>query len=271
MKPGKFIRSLAFVLTALVPFFAASASADTLSDIKQRGSIVVGVDFTHPPYGMYDQNALQTGTDYDIAKLIAQDLGVKLQLVPVNGPNRVPFLLTNKLDIVIASFTITDDRKKVISFSRPYATEPTLILAPGKDSIKTIADLSGKTVAVARGNTADLELESLIKEKDVKDVNIVRYLDEATARTAVSSGQQSIYAAALADALAVKQASPSSHFEFQFQMSEDPLGIGLRKDDIALQQWLDNWVKGNLQNGKLNAIWVKYFGMPLSKSLYQGV
>lgn len=246
---------------------SAAFAADTLRTIKDRGTIVVAIDFTHPPYGMLNTKAEQTGTDFDIAKLIASDLGVKLQVLSVNGPNRIPFLLTNKADIVIASFSITDDRKKVISFTRPYATEPILILAPGKDSIKTPADLAGKSVAVARGNTADLDLINVIKEKDVKDVQIVRYLDEATARTAVSSGQQSIFAASLADAIAVRQASPNQHFELQFRMSEDPLGIGLRQDDPELLAWLNDWVGKNLKNGKLNDIYLKYFGVPLSKTV----
>jgi polar amino acid transport system substrate-binding protein len=262
----KFVACLALG-AALTMSSSAAFAADTLKTIKDRGTIVVAIDFTHPPYGMLNTKAEQTGTDFDIAKLIASDLGVKLQVLPVNGPNRIPFLLTDKADIVIASFSITDDRKKVIAFTRPYATEPILILAPGKDSIKSPSDLAGKSVAVARGNTADLDLTNVIKEKDVKDVQIVRYLDEATARTAVSSGQQNIFAASLADAIAVKQASPNEHFEFQFRMSEDPLGIGVRQDDTELLTWLNDWVGKNLKNGKLNDIYLKYFGVPISKTV----
>jgi len=254
----------------LTGFFliAGTAQADTLSDIKSRGSINVGIDFTHPPYGMVDTNAVQTGTDIDIARLVAKDMGVKLNVVPVNGPNRIPFLLTGKADIVVASFTVTDDRKKVIGFSRPYATEPIFVVAPGTGTLKDVTSLSGKTIAAARGNTADLDLVAALKQKDVKDANIVRYLDEATQRTAVSSGQQTIFVAALADALAVKQADPAANFQYQFQIAEDPLAIGLRKDDPALQAWLDTFVKTNLDNGKINAIWKKYFGIDLSRSVY---
>jgi polar amino acid transport system substrate-binding protein len=257
---------LTLALALCMPLTAAQA--DTLSDIKARGAINVGIDFTHPPYGMIDKNAVQTGTDLDIARLIATDLGVKLNVVPVNGPNRIPFLLTGKADIVVASFSVTDERKKVIGFSRPYATEPIFVVAPGKNSLKDVTSLTGKTVATARGTTADLDLVAALKDKDVKDVNIVRYLDEATERTAVSSGQQSIFVAALADALAVKQASPASNFEYQFQVAEDPLAIGLKKNDAAMQGWLDSWVAGNLQNGKLNAIWKQYFGLDISRSVY---
>ncbi|GAB5097111.1 transporter substrate-binding domain-containing protein [Caballeronia sp. HLA56] len=259
-------RFLAMTLTLCA--LSSAASADTLADIKSRGSINVGIDFTHPPYGMIDANAVQTGTDLDIARLIANDLGVKLNIVPVNGPNRIPFLLTGKADIVVASFSVTDERKKVIGFSRPYATEPIFVVAPGKNTLKDVESLAGKTVATARGTTADLDLVAAIKDKGVKDVNIVRYLDEATERTAVSSGQQSIFVAALADALAVKETSPASNFEYQFQVAEDPLAIGLKRNDAAMQGWLDTWVASNLQNGKLNAVWKKYFGIDISRSVY---
>ncbi|TDV33856.1 amino acid ABC transporter substrate-binding protein (PAAT family) [Paraburkholderia caballeronis] len=242
--------------------------ADTLSDIKTRGSINVGIDFTHPPYGMMDQNAAQTGTDYEIAQLIAKDLGVKLTVVSVNGPNRIPFLLTKKVDIVVASFSVTDERKKVISFTRPYATEPIYVVAQGTQRYRDLTALSGQTVATARGTTADLDLVAALKEKNVQNVNIVRYLDEATERTAVLSGQQTTFVAAAADALAVKQTAPSSNFQYQFKVSEDPLAIGLRKDDPTLQAWLDSWIGANLQNGRLDSIWKKYFGTDISQVVY---
>jgi polar amino acid transport system substrate-binding protein len=236
------------------------AQADILDDIRSRGSITIAVDFTHPPYGMLNAQSEQTGTDLEIAQRIARDLGVKLNLLPVNGPNRIPFLLTGKADIVVASFSVTEERKKIIAFSRPYATEPTLILAPASQSINTLQDLSGKAVAVARGTTADLNLTSQIKAHAVSDVNITRYLDEATARTAISSGQQTLFAASMADASAVRKASPDKHLEYQLQLSEDPLAIGLRLQDTTLKQWLDNWVAKNQQNGVINDIWLRYFG-----------
>lgn len=248
-------------------FGAAAAHADTLKDIKSRGSIIIAVDFTHPPYGMLDDKSQQVGTDIEMARLLAQDLGVKLEVVPVTGPNRIPFLLTNKADIVIASVSVTDERKKVIGFSKAYATQPLVVVAPGKDSLKDITALSGKQVAAARGTTADLRLTALVKEKDVKNVDIVRYVDESTARTAVSSGQQKIFAASLADAQAVKKANPAMDFEVQFRMFEDPLAIALRRDEPELQAWVDSWVLSNLKNGKLNTIYRKYFEVDLPPAL----
>lgn len=266
----KLFQRLSHALCGISLLVGVTAShADALKDIKARGSIIIAVDFTHPPYGMLDDKSQQVGTDIEMARQLAQDMGVKLEVLPVTGPNRIPFLLTNKADIVIASVSVTDERKKVIAFSKTYATQPLVVMAPGKDSLKDVTALSGKQIAAARGTTADLRLTALVKEKDVKDVDIVRYQDEATAKTAVGTGQQKIFAASLADALGVKAANPASNFEVQFRMFEDPLAIALRRDEPELQAWLDSWVMTNLKNGKLNATYRKYFGLDLPPALLE--
>ncbi|MDB5825290.1 MAG: amino acid transporter [Herminiimonas sp.] len=250
-------------------FALSQVYADALKDIKANKKIVIAVDFTHPPYGMLDSKNQQVGTDIEMARLIAKDLNVELEVLPVNGPNRIPFLLTNKADIVIASFSVTEERKKVISFSKSYATMPLLIVAPEKQAIKSIIDLAGKSIAVTRGNTSDQQLTSQIKAHGVKDVNITRYVDEATLRTAVSTGQQDVFAASIADAITMKDTNPNKAFQIKVQMYEDQVAIGLRRDEPALQAYIDGWVTKNLKNGTLNAIYVKYFNTPLPKSLLE--
>lgn len=104
---------------------------------------------------MVDANAMQTGFDIDAANLLAKDLGLKLVVVPVTGPTRVQFLRTNKVDLIMASFSITDERKKVIDFSEPYGVVPVVVGGPEAAQIKGPQDLSGKAIAVTRGTTSD--------------------------------------------------------------------------------------------------------------------
>ena len=78
---------------ALLLYTLPVAAADTLQTIRDRGRILVAIDISHPPYGMLDDKAQETGSDVETAKLLAKDLGVKLEIVPVSGANRVPFLL----------------------------------------------------------------------------------------------------------------------------------------------------------------------------------
>src|SRR3546814_19509020 len=136
---------------------ASTAQADALKDIQKRGTIVVGVDIGAPPYGMVDGDAKQTGFDIDSAKLLAKDLGVKLEVVPVTGPTRVQFLRTNKVDVIMASFSITDERKKVIDFSEPYGVVPVVVGGPKAVQDGITKQLAGKAIAVTRGTTSKHE------------------------------------------------------------------------------------------------------------------
>src|SRR3546814_7194608 len=89
---------------------------------------------------MVDGDAKQTGCDIDSAKLLAKDLGVKLEVVPVTGPTRVQFLRTNKVDVIMASFSITDERKKVIDFSEPYGVVPVVVGGPKAVKVESPKD-----------------------------------------------------------------------------------------------------------------------------------
>ncbi|MEJ8825375.1 transporter substrate-binding domain-containing protein [Variovorax humicola] len=258
-------RQLAFLASVLLLGATATASADTLDTIKQRKKVLIAVDIGAPPYGFLDSDAKQAGSDVEAARMLAKDLGVELEIVPVSGPNRVPFLLSKKADLVMASFSITDDRKKVIDFSDPYGVVPIVVAGPKATTLKSFADLSGKNVAVTRGTTSDQELSRGVKE--ISGVTVVRYEDDATTNTAVATGQQDYMAAAPSVIPAVKKANPSRDIDIKFVMKSFPYGVGLRKDDSALKAWVDGWVKTNLKNGKFNEIYKRHFGMSLPEEM----
>lgn len=241
------------------------AWSDTLDTIKQRKKILIAVDIGAPPYGFLDTQAKQAGSDIEAAHMLAKDLGVELEVVPVTGPNRVPFLLTKKADLVMASFSITDERKKVIDFSEPYGVVPIVVAGPKAATLKGFGDLAGKNIAVTRGTTSDQELSRGTKE--VAGVSIVRYEDDATTNTAVATGQQDYLAAAPSVIPAVKKANPSRDIDIKFVMKSFPYGVGLRKDDVALKGWVDGWVKTNLKNGKFNEIYKRHFGISLPEEM----
>ena len=90
-------------LGAALTAFAPLASAQSVADIKKKGEITIGMLVDFPPYGTTNAQNQPDGYDADVARLLAKDLGVKLNLVPVTGPNRIPFLLTNKVDLLVAS------------------------------------------------------------------------------------------------------------------------------------------------------------------------
>eukprot|EP01042_Synura_sphagnicola_P017014 gene17014-21505_t len=140
--------ALMFGLTCL----AQAVHADTLADIKARKKVLIAVDLGVPPFGMTNAKLEPQGSDVETARAIAKDLGVELELVQVTGPNRVPFLMTGKADMVIATFSITPERAKVINFTHPYGASQFVVAAPKGIAIKGLADLVGKRIAVVRGN-----------------------------------------------------------------------------------------------------------------------
>ncbi|AFK62722.1 amino acid ABC transporter/signal transduction system periplasmic binding protein [Advenella kashmirensis WT001] len=180
------------VATALLGT-AAPACANTLEQIMQQKVLRVAIDLSAPPYGMKSETMKEVGSDVETANLLAKDLGVTLQIVPTTQANRIPFLLTNKADIVISSLSITPERAKVIDFSIPYAVIQSVIGAPKDAPIKEMKDLAGKTVVTARGTTNDQNVTKLAPP----GTNIVRFENDATAITAITSGQANIFSTAL--------------------------------------------------------------------------
>jgi len=254
-------RSLLRLLAGVALVFGCAftaAHADTLDDIKKAGKVRIAIDLAIPPFGMTDDKMQATGSDVDTARLLAKDLGVELEIVTTTGPTRIPMLLTNKADLVISTLSITPDRAKVIDFSLPYADHPSVVAALKSIKLTKMSDLDGKRVAVVRGTTQDTDLA-----RDAKGAQLVRYEDDATMALAVASGQVDILATARSLLPAISKKNPARTVEPKITMRTFYLAVGLRKNEPRLKEWVNGWVKANLQNGRLAAIYKKYHGIDI--------
>lgn len=133
------------------------AHADGLDDVVKRGTLKVAVPQDFPPFGSVGPDMKPRGLDIDTAKLLAEQLKVKLELTPVNSTNRIPFLTTGKVDLVISSLGKNPEREKVIDFSHAYAPFYLAVFGPPDAAITTLDDLKGKTISVTRGAIEDIE------------------------------------------------------------------------------------------------------------------
>jgi polar amino acid transport system substrate-binding protein len=233
----------------------SSAHADLLDDIKAAKKIRIAIDLGVPPYGMTDGQMKPTGSDVETARLLAKDLGVELEIVQTTGANRIPFLQTGKADIVVSSLSVTPEREKVIDFSVPYAQILSVIAGPKTVAIKGFEDLAGKRLASTRGTTNDR-----LATEGAKDAQIVRFDDDATLITAVTSGQVDIVATSPALVKTMRENAPQRDIEVKFVMKGFPLGIGMRKGEAKLQAWVNEWIQKNTTNGQLAAIHKKFHG-----------
>src|SRR5271154_1540530 len=134
------------------------AAAQTIDEIASRGTINIGVLVDLPPYGILNDKQEPDGFDIEVAKLMGTYLGVKVNLVPLTSPNRIPFLLTNKVDLIVATFGITPERAKQVMFSIPYSAIENVVFAPKDRKIASLDDLKGLRVGVPRGTVQDVIL-----------------------------------------------------------------------------------------------------------------
>ena len=130
---------------------ATAQQESTLDVVKKRGTLVAGIKTDYPPFGYIDEKGNNAGFDIEIAKYIANELGVGLELRTVTSGNRIPMLQSNTVDLLLASITITRERWSAVDFSVPYIVIGTKFLVKKGSGIKGYPDLAGKTVAYTQG------------------------------------------------------------------------------------------------------------------------
>ncbi|WP_288423313.1 transporter substrate-binding domain-containing protein [uncultured Acinetobacter sp.] len=256
--------SFVFALTTLSAVLVSSfAHADALADIKKAGVIKIAIPQDFPPFGTVGTDLKAQGYDIDVAKLIAQDLGVKLQLVPVTSANRIPYLTTKKVDLVISSLGKNPEREKVIDFAGPYAPFYNGVFGQKNIAVKSAADLAGKTIAVTRGSIEDLELSKVAPNS----TTIKRFEDNNSTVSAFYSGQVNLIATGNVVAGSLSKHFSKKPLDTKFIIKNSPCYIGLNKGEAALQGKLNAIIKTAKSNGQLNRISVQWLGAPLPKQL----
>jgi polar amino acid transport system substrate-binding protein len=243
----------------LLPGMIRPAAAATPDEVKKRGRIAVGILTDYPPFGGIDDNQKPAGYDADVANLMAKALGVELQLVPVTGPNRIPFLLTNKVDMLIATFGITEERAKQVLFSNPYSAFTTYILAPKSTNIKGPDDLKGVRVGVARASTQDSALVAVAP----KETRIMRFDDDATTTQSIISGQVQAIGASSTVLAQLTTNYANLQIEPKFTLRAQANGMAFRKQDEALRDWSNTFIKSIVDNGELDKIHQRWFKVPM--------
>jgi polar amino acid transport system substrate-binding protein len=253
--------TLAIAGFATTLFGIATAGAATPDEIKKNGTLRVGVLVDYPPFGGTDSNQQPAGYDADVAKLFAESLGVKLELVPVTGPNRIPYLLTNKIDVLIATFGITAKRAEQVLFSDPYSALTVYVLAPKSLSIKGPEDLKSVTIGVARASTQDTAITEIAPE----GTPIKRFDDDATALQALISGQVQALGASNTILAQLTKDYPKMEIEPKIKLKAQANGMAFRKSDTALRDYANTFIAEIVKNGELSKINERWFGIPLDK------
>lgn len=244
-------------LVALLP--GRPAHADALANIQKAGVIRVAIPNDFPPFGSLGPDLKLQGYDIDMAGLIAKELGVKAELVPVTSTNRIPFLTTGKVDVVISSLGKNAERAKVIDFSQAYAPFPKSVYGPKDVSIKAPADLAGKTIGVTRGSTEDLALSALAPAS----ATIKRYEDNNATAQSYLIGQVQLVTLGNIVANAVNERTKLRQLDVKFPVEDTPCYVGVAKGEPALLDKVNVIITKLKTDGRLNDLSQRWIKMPL--------
>ncbi|TWI57333.1 polar amino acid transport system substrate-binding protein [Pseudomonas duriflava] len=235
------------------------AQADQLADIQERGTIRIAVPQDFPPFGSVGPDLKPRGLDIDTAHLIADKLGTTLVLVPVTSTNRIPFLTTGKVDLVISSLGKSAEREMVIDFSKPYAPFFLGVFGPKDMKISAPADLSGKVIGVTRGGIEDIELSKQAPE----DANIKRFEDNNATIAAYLAGQTELIASGSSVMAAIADKNPERTPVMKITLKNSPNFVGLNKGETALKDRVNAIIDTARTDGTLNGVSQRWLGQPL--------
>ena len=239
---------------------AQASEGSSLDSIIDSGTVTIAVPQDFAPFGSVDADGNLEGYDIDVAKLLAEDLGVDLELVAVTSDNRIPFLQTNKADLVISSMGANPERAKSIFFSIPYAPFFSGIYGSTDISgVEGFEDLGGYTVGVTQGTLEDLELTDAVAD----DVQIERFADNSLTAASLISGQVDLIATGNVVAAELAANNPDKNIEGKFIIKESPAHIGLRRGEVDLLQWVNTFIYHKRLGGELDEFSQKWFGEPL--------
>lgn len=237
--------------------------ANTLDDITKTQLLRVAVLQDYPPFGTVGIDMQPKGLDIDVANLFAKKLGVKVQFSPVAGANRIPYLQTRKVDLIIGALGRNAEREKVIAYGPAYAQVFNGIFGAPEVRVSQASDLSGKTIGVSRGSTEDLQLTKIAPAS----VEIRRFEDSNGTMAAFLAGQVELIATGNSLVAAVSARNPDKKIETKFKMNDERLYIGLNKGEDALMARITAIASELKKDGSLSAINQKWLGTALPSDI----
>jgi ABC-type amino acid transport substrate-binding protein len=248
------------ILTALAALLLAAgvalpASAGKMDDIRKAGVVKIGVSLGGEPVGFRDPQNNPVGYDVDVATLLAEKLGVKVEFTDVSGDARISMLVSGQLDIVVANTSVTLERAKSVDFTIPYNRAGLRVIVQKDSGITSLDGLAGKKIVVGRGTTG----EAFIKKAAPKAELV--YTDTFAPDGVLLLQQKRVDAAiedsSLLDFLATKNPELVT---LPGLYSNDPIGIAVAKGDPDFVRWLDMFVSEYIESGAYEANYKKWWG-----------
>ena len=226
----------------------------TMAELAQAGEITIGTKFDQPLFGVVGPDGIPVGFDVEIAKMIASELGIAdedINWVETVSGNREPFIQDGRVDIVVATYTINDDRKQVVDFAGPYyEAGQSLMVRADDDSISGPEDLAGKTVCSVDGSTPAGTIQSDYPEAELRTfANYSDCLDPLRRGQVDALTTDNVILAGYVDE------SPDDFKVVGEPFTQEPYGIGLAKGDDEFRNWINDVLEESYEDGRWVEAW----------------
>ena len=210
----------------------------TVNEIKESGAVKIGVFSDKNPFGYVDENGKYRGYDVYFAERIAKDLGVKAEYVATEAANRVEYLESGKVDIILANFTVTEERAEKVDFALPYMKVSLGVVSPVKALIRSADELKGKTLIVTKGTTA----ETYFTEK-YPDVKLLKFDQYTEAYNALLDGRGDAFSTDYTEVMAWAIQNKGFQVGIESLGNIDTIAPAVTKGNRTLLQWLNDEIK----------------------------
>ena len=218
---------------------ASSEVYRTLDEIKESGTINIGVFSDKSPFGYVDENGEYAGYDVYFAERIGQDLGVKINYVSTEAANRIEYLQTGKVDIILANFTVTEERAQEVDFALPYMNVALGVVSPSDAVIDSLDNVGADDeIIVISGTTAETYLE-----KNYPDIKHQKYDAYAEAKTAIENGNAAGWANDNTEVIAFAIENEGFTVGVPSLGDSDTIAPAVTKGNETLLNWLNDEIK----------------------------
>ncbi len=234
------------------------AEESTLNTILKKKKLTVGMDITdirYQPFEMKNEKGEIVGFDVDFAKMMADELGVTLEIVQTSWDGIIPALINGKFDIIISGMSITTERNKAINFSRPYflSGKCLLINIDYAGRISSYYDLDRQDIVV----TATF-YDDMILDRYIPNARIFRFETDEDAVLEVVEGRAHAYVADKARVAIFAKKYPNSTRALMTPFTYEPIAVGMRKGDPDLLNWINNFIEIINGDGRLTMLEQKW-------------
>ena len=210
----------------------------TLEEIQASGKVNIGVFSDKSPFGYVDENGEYQGYDVYYANRIAQDLGVEVNFVSTEAANRIEYLETGKVDIILANFTVTEERAQVVDFALPYMNVALGVVSPEDAVVTSLEDIAPEdAVIVISGTTAETYLE-----KNNPELKLQKFYTYAAAKTAFENGTGVAWANDNTEVIAFALENPGYTVGIPSLGSADTIAAAVTKGNETLLNWLNDQI-----------------------------